>query len=53
MGMTISEYLYNLNKRYRTGISREHSYRGDLQSLLEALIDNVIVTNEPAHSWPK
>ncbi|MDZ7716677.1 MAG: hypothetical protein U5J95_10740 [Balneolaceae bacterium] len=46
--MTITEYLANLNKRFKTGISREHSYRGDLQNLLEALLNNVLVTNEPA-----
>ena len=46
--MTISEYLGNLNQRYKTGISREHSYRGGLQTLLESMLDNVLVTNEPA-----
>ena len=46
--MTISEYVTNLNKRYQTGISREHSYRGDLQMLLESMLDNIRVTNEPA-----
>ncbi|MCC5908563.1 MAG: DNA methyltransferase [Balneolaceae bacterium] len=46
--MTISEYIKNVNQRYKTGISREHSYRGDLQNLLEAMLKNVLVTNEPA-----
>jgi hypothetical protein len=46
--MTISEYLDNINKRFKTGISREHSYRGDLQTLLESLAPEVLVTNEPA-----
>ena len=46
--MTISEYLSKINKRYLTGISREHSYRGDLQTLLETLCPDVLVTNEPA-----
>ena len=46
--MTVSEYLENLNQRYKTGISREHSYRGGLQTLLESMLDNVLVTNEPA-----
>ena len=46
--MTVSEYVASLNERYKTGISREHSYRGDLQSLLESMLDNVLVTNEPA-----
>lgn len=46
--MTISEYIKNINQRYKTGISREHSYRGDLQNLLEGMLNNVMVTNEPA-----
>jgi len=46
--MTISEYIKTINKRYKTGISREHAYRGDLQNLLEAMLRNVLVTNEPA-----
>jgi len=46
--MTIENYLKNLNTRYKTGISREHSYRGDLQTLLEELTEDVLVTNEPA-----
>ena len=44
----ISTYLININRRYQTGISREHSYRGDLQILLEEISPNVLVTNEPA-----
>src|SRR5690625_1974219 len=36
--MTLSEYINSINKRYKTGISREHSYRGDLQNLLEAML---------------
>ncbi len=46
--MTIPEYLENLNRRYRTGISTEHTYRGDLQSLLESMANGVQVTNEPS-----
>lgn len=30
--MIISEYITNINKRYKTGISREHAHRGDLQN---------------------
>ncbi len=48
MNATISNYLHNVNRRYKTGISREHSYRGDLQSLLESLASGILVTNEPA-----
>lgn len=46
--MTLHNYVEILNKRYQTGISREHSYRGDLQTLLETLAPDVLVTNEPA-----
>ncbi|MCA0387126.1 MAG: N-6 DNA methylase [Bacteroidetes bacterium] len=46
--MTIKEYLENISKRYKTGISREHAYRGDLQLLLESMVPDVLVTNEPA-----
>ena len=46
--MTIPEYLENLNRRYKTGISTEHTYRGDLQSLLESMATGVQVTNEPS-----
>jgi len=46
--MTISDFINTINQRYKTGISREHSYRGDLQSLLEGMLKNVMVTNEPA-----
>jgi predicted helicase len=45
--MTLQDYLSKVNKRYITGISTEHSYRGDLQNLLETLAPDVLVTNEP------
>ncbi len=45
--MTIKEYLNALNKRYKSGISHEHSYRGDLQNLFENLTTGVTITNEP------
>lgn len=46
--MTLNEYLQKLDTRFQTGISREHSYRGDLQTLLETLCPDILVTNEPA-----
>ena len=45
--MTLSEYIDRINSRYKTGISTEHSYRGDLQNLLESLASDVMITNEP------
>ena len=46
--MTTQQYIDNLNKRFQTGISREHAYRGDLQLTLETLLKDVQVINEPA-----
>ena len=46
--MTVPQYLDKLNTRFKTGISREHSYRGDLQTLLENIAVGILVTNEPA-----
>lgn len=46
--MTLYDYIEILNTRYKTGISREHSYRSDLQVLISALSPDVLVTNEPA-----
>ncbi|MFA4853653.1 MAG: type ISP restriction/modification enzyme, partial [Bacteroidales bacterium] len=37
------------NTRFKTGISTEHSYRGDLQNLLESIATDVLITNEPTH----
>lgn len=48
MANLVQEYIKKINKRYKTNISREHSYRGDLQTLLENLASDVLVTNEPA-----
>jgi predicted helicase len=46
--MTIQEYLSKINTLYLTGNAREHSYRGDLQNLIMAILPDVLVTNEPA-----
>jgi len=46
--MTLPDYIIQLNKRLKTGISGEHSYRGDLQNLIESLVADIMVTNEPA-----
>jgi hypothetical protein len=45
----VQNYLSKINQRYKTGISREHSYRDDLQMPLETLLPGILVTNEPAH----
>jgi len=49
MSMNISDYLTTLNKRYKTGISSEHTYRGDLENLIKELNPQVEITNEPSH----
>jgi predicted helicase len=45
--MTISQYIQQIAKLYKTGLSSEHSYRGYLATLLEDLVTDVMVTNEP------
>ena len=46
--MTIQQYLDKVNVLYKTGNAREHSYRGDLQNLIMAILPEILVTNEPA-----
>ena len=46
--MTLQQYLSKINTLYLTGNAREHSYRGDLQNLIMAILPDVLVTNEPA-----
>ena len=45
--MEITKYVAKLNERFKHGVSTEHSYRGDLQNLLESILDGIQVTNEP------
>ena len=45
--MSIENYILELNKRYSTGISTEHPFRADLQNLIQELVPDVLVTNEP------
>jgi type I restriction-modification system DNA methylase subunit len=47
--MTIQQYIDTVAKRYDSGISREHSYRSDLEVLLRAMVTTVEITNEPAN----
>lgn len=46
----IHTYINNCNRLFQTGNAREHSYRGDLQQLLNEIINDkdIVVTNEPA-----
>lgn len=45
--MTLEQYIDNLDKRYRLGNATEHTFRGDLQQLLESLVPEISATNEP------
>ncbi|WP_298496288.1 type ISP restriction/modification enzyme [uncultured Algibacter sp.] len=47
--MTIKEYVEIVSKRLQSGISREHSYRGDLETLIRTLVKGIEITNEPAN----
>jgi len=45
--MTLDLYIDNINKRYKLGNATEHTFRGDLQTLIESLVPTVSATNEP------
>jgi len=44
---TLDQYIDNINKRYKLGNATEHTFRGDLQQLLESLVPEIRATNEP------
>jgi predicted helicase len=45
--MTLEQYIDNINKRYKLGNATEHTFRGDLQTLIENLVPDIRATNEP------
>jgi predicted helicase len=45
--MTLEHYIDNINKRYKLGNATEHTFRGDLQQLIESLVPTIRATNEP------
>ncbi|WP_300670376.1 type ISP restriction/modification enzyme [Soonwooa sp.] len=45
--MTLEQYINNINQRYKLGNTTEHTFRGDLQQLLESLVPTIRATNEP------
>lgn len=47
--MTIHDYLTQLQKRYHSGVAKEHAYRTDLEQLLRTLAPQMEITNEPAN----
>ena len=44
--MTLQQYIDNIDKRYQLGNATEHTFRGDLQQLLESLVPDIRATNE-------
>ena len=45
--MALTEYIDNLNQRFTLGNATEHTFRGDLQQLLEKTLPEIRATNEP------
>ena len=45
--MTLDQYIDNINKRFKLGNATEHTFRGDLQQLLESLVPDIRATNAP------
>jgi predicted helicase len=47
--MTTQQYIETIKTRFKSGISSEHSYRGDLETLIRNLVTGINITNEPAN----
>jgi len=47
MNKIISEYLNRIAAKFKQGNATEHTYRGDLQLLIEQLFTDISATNEP------
>jgi predicted helicase len=45
--MTTSQYLDNINQKYKLGNATEHTFRGLLEQLIESLVPDIRATNEP------
>lgn len=45
--MTIQQYITSITQRYNLGNATKHTYRGDLQLLIETLVPDIRATNEP------
>jgi len=45
--MPVAQYLDHIAKRYKLGNATEHTFRGDLQQLLESIVPDIAATNEP------
>ncbi len=47
--MGIGDYIDSVNKRFKSGVAKEHAYRGDLEVLIRSLVPGVDITNEPSN----
>ncbi|OAV73202.1 putative helicase [Bacteroidales bacterium Barb6] len=45
--MTLKQYISAIDARYKLGNATEHTFRGDLAQLIEALVPEITATNEP------
>ncbi len=45
--MNLSQYIESINQRYKLGNATEHTFRGDLQQLIESIVPEIRATNEP------
>ena len=45
--MTLDQYIDTINQRYKLGNATEHTFRGDLQTLIESIVPKIRATNEP------
>ena len=45
--MDLKEYISTVNQKYRAGNATEHSYRGALEQLMQALLPKLRIVNEP------
>ena len=45
--MNLTEYIESINIRDKAGNATEHTFRGDLQQLIESIVPEIKATNEP------
>lgn len=45
--MTLDQYINNLNSKYKLGNATEHTFRGNLEQLIESIVPSIRATNEP------
>ena len=45
--MTLGEYISNINSKYKLGNATEHTFRGNLEQLIESIVPAIRATNEP------